>query len=137
MLCGYSSNALQTFSPNPFFFFCLFLTFRGTVFLIIHCSHREGQSSRVELRVYTSLCVFSLEGRDRTGPSHSWKYGGGGGGGGGFWCRLRAGNDGSCSFNERPSNNKKKKKGKTDTGHVKNHQPRPPLCKSILRNDKL
>lgn len=43
------------------------------------------------------------------------------------WCRIRAGNDGRCSFNERPSKKSKefKKKGKTDTGHVNHHWPHP------------
>lgn len=37
----------------------------------------------MELQVYTSERVFSLEGRDRTGPRHSWTQGGGMKGGGG------------------------------------------------------
>lgn len=31
-------------------------------------------------------------------------------GNGGVWCRLRAGNDGSCSFNEPPRKKKRKKR---------------------------
>lgn len=46
----------------------------------------------------TWWCDFSLEGRDRTGLSHSWKWGSGAG-----WELV---NDGCCSFNERLSRNR-------------------------------
>lgn len=60
-----------------------------------------AQPSLVELRVYTALCF--LFGRERQNWAFSQLELG-------DRCRLSAGYDGSCSFNERPSKKHRKEK---------------------------
>jgi len=79
-----------------------------------------AQPSLVELRVYTALCF--LFGRERQNWAFSQLELG-------DRCRLSAGYDGSCSFNERPSKKHRKEKKARHTGQVKHHQPHPLLCK--------
>ena len=108
---GYSSNALQAFSSTDLiFFFCLFSkTFRDIFvydFSWWRCSQREAQSSLVALQVFFFVLffftlLFSLEGIEtELGLLTAGNVG--------VWFRLRAGNDDSCSFNERPSKKKER-----------------------------
>lgn len=107
---GYSSNALQAFSSTDliFFFLSFFKNFSGHFcfydFSWRRCSHREAQLSLVALQVvcFFSL-LFSLEGIEtELGLLTAGNVG--------VWFRLRAGNDDSCSFNERPSKEKVKER---------------------------
>lgn len=117
----------QTFSPNLMLFFFLFL---GGILCFGYTAVTEKPSRLRSSYRFTLQTVFSLwKGETELGLLTA--------GNRGFWCRLRAGNDGNCSCNERPSKKQKEnteqKKGKTDMRHVKHYQPHPLLCKSMLK----
>lgn len=126
------------FQPDFFFVCVFFLLFpknfcRGTVFLTIgeNAAVAEKPSRLWWSYGFTLHNVFSLwKGETELGL-------------------LTAGNGGYGASSElvmmaavhlmsvQAKKKKTKKKGKTDTGHVKHHRPRPLLCKSMLKNNIL
>lgn len=128
MLCGYSN--LANISIQHVFF--VFFSISGAVCLwpLVTTQRSPRSLSRLWWSYgFTLHCVFSLwKGETELGLLTAGNVG--------VWCRLRAGNDGSCSFNEHSSKRgEEEKKGKTDTGLVKHHRPHPLLCKAMLKNN--
>lgn len=116
---GYSSNALQTLSQTFFSIYYLFLCLwlQGTNTAVTEKPSRLWWSYRFTLRN-----VFSLwKGETELGLLTAGNGLGGG---------LRAGNDGSCSFNEGSSPKKQnKKRGMTDTGLCE----KPPASSTLVQ----
>lgn len=133
MLCGYSSIALlisnRHFHPTwcVFFFFLLL----GVFLCFFYTAVTEKPSCLRWSYKFTLQTVFSLwKGETELGLLTA-----GSGGGGGVWCRLRAGNDGNCSCDERPS--KKKKKKARQTWDTWNNTSLIRSCANLCRNSKL
>lgn len=91
-----------------------FLTFRGgdSVFMTRIVTTLQSMRSPVISGGATGLhfIMCFLFGRER----QNWAFSQLEMGGGLFWCKLRAGNDGSCLLNERPSRKTKKKTKRQD-----------------------
>lgn len=122
MLCGYSSIALKTSSSNLTFFFftfngyCVYDVCLWQTLLPLRSPVVSGGATGLH------LCVFSLEGRDRTGLSHSWNLGCGAGSELAMTAAVHL-----MSIQARKK--KRKKKKVRDTGHEKHRRLHPLLCK--------
>lgn len=107
-------------------FFVFFFNFSGggggTVFMTRIVTTLQSMRSPVVSGGATGLhfIMCFLFGRERQNWAFSQLEMGGGGL---FWCKLRAGNDGSCLLNERPSRKKKKKNPKRQDRHGTRETP--------------